>query len=382
MKDRRQSVLKDICSKIFSTNNDTKYFKITFCGIKINIKKLYGLKRRVFELEKDKIYKSKFWDADWYLKTYNSSLYKADALEYWCSQGWKNNENPSKYFNTAYFQKTYNIFDRNPLLYYLEVMRYSCWYPDNKNNYKSDDDEYKIKEYLEYKPSRKAKGVLYTCILNDYDDLNEIKTYKYIDKDWDYVCFTENKTQLEQGQVGIWEIRPLVSADYDHTRINRWHKTHPHILFPEYEKSIYVDANINILTSHLFNVIQEKAQPIVLPEHFGHINIYNELNWALNSGIDDKNLIQKELDFIKSENMPQNYGFCENNLIYREHHNPKIIKLNEDWWYMIQNYSKRDQLSFCYILWKNGFKVEDITFKNARLDFDNFYIFDHKKGRT
>ena len=48
---------------------------------------------------------------------------------------------------------------------------------------------------------------------------------------------------------------------------------------------------------------------------------------------------------------------------------------------MVLNYSKRDQLSFSYLLWKFGFDIANILIKNSRIDIDNFYVFDHKKGR-
>ena len=36
----------------------------------------------------------------------------------------------------------------------------------------------------------KNKICVYTCITGDYDELKDIK---YVDKDYDYICFTNNK---------------------------------------------------------------------------------------------------------------------------------------------------------------------------------------------
>ena len=272
--------------------------------------------------------------------------------------------------------------DRNPLLHYLDKGRFWNFYPDNKNNYKSKEDEKKITDYLTYKQTRQAKSVVYTCITNNYDDIFEIKTYKYINKEWDYICFTDNEEHIKLGQIGIWKILPLQCNENDATLNNRWHKTHPHILFPNYKESIYIDANINILTNKLFETIKEKDTGLLLPIHFNNVCIYYEYEWALQSSIDKRENVEKGLKTIKEAGMPHNYGFTENNILYRKHHNSNIIELMEEWWNFIITYTKRDQLSFSYLLWKHKIEVEDITFQNARIDINNFYVFDHKKGRN
>ncbi len=249
------------------------------------------------------------------------------------------------------------------------------------NWYKSSEDETNIQKYIEYQKSRKAKSVMYTCVINDYDDIEEIDALKYINKDWDYICFTDNNDHITKGHVGIWEIRPLQFTTLDNTRNNRWHKLHPHILFPEYEESIYIDSNINILTPYLFNIIKKKNSCFVLPKHYKNNCIYKEYYDILKLGLDDENLIKKERNLIINSGMPHNWGFPENNILYRRHNIDIIKKIDEEWWYMVQNYSKRDQLSLSYLLWKYGFDIKKITFKNSRLDCKNFFVISHKKDK-
>lgn len=245
----------------------------------------------------------------------------------------------------------------------------------------TDEDLKNIREYLEYKNTRKAKSVIYTCITNNYDDINTIKTYKYINKEWDYICFTDNEEEIKQSQIGIWEIRPLQYTKSDNTRNNRWHKLNPHKLFPNYSESIYIDANINILTPHIFNLIKEKNLPFILPKHYMRNCIYKEYKEVSRLKLDENTLIKKELELIKKSGMPKNYGLCENNILYRKHNLPEIIHINEEWWNMVLNYAKRDQLSLVYLFWKNDIKIKDITFKNTRTDNKNFYVFKHAKGK-
>ena len=249
------------------------------------------------------------------------------------------------------------------------------------NKYKSKNDEEKIKKYLKYKLTRKAKGVVYTCITNDYDDINEIKTYKYIDEDWDYVLFTDNEEQIKQGQIGIWEVRPLQFNELDNTRNQRWHKINPHLLFPEYNKSIWIDGNINILTDYIFKQAYKMKSNIKIPKHFKNKCIYDEYADVKNFTLDQDDLIDKELLILKQAGMPKNYGFTETNILIRNHNLPEIVKIQNEWWYFITNYSKRDQLSCMFILWKFGIKTDDIILKNTRLDTKDFYSMIHKKVR-
>ena len=75
--------------------------------------------------------------------------------------------------------------------------------------------------------------------------------------------------------------------------------------------------------------------------------------------------------------MPKNYGLNETNILLRRHNVPQIIKLMDEWWSYIEKYTKRDQLSLSYVLWKNDISIDDISFKNARFDNGNFQFLDH-----
>ncbi len=344
--------------------------------INFHIKYIINSTKRIDFIEKQIVANSSYWDDLWYIKTYNHNFTRKEALNYWYKKGWLKGENPSKYINTKYCLHRCN--GQNPILAYLN--KDLVFFPDNKNNYKDKSDATKITEYLEYKQTRKAKSVIYTSITNDYDDIREIETHKYIDKDWDYVCFSDNEDLIKQGQVGIWEIKPLQFCEKDSIRNQRWHKMFAHILFPEYEESIYIDGNINILSPYLFDLVKNTEKIFLQPKHFKNLCIYGEYKDVLSKRLDKRELIKKERDFIKNEGMPRNYGFGENNILYRKHHHQQIKNIMNDWWNMLSDYAKRDQLSLAYLLWKNNIKLEEHTFENARFQTDNFYIFGHKKG--
>ena len=207
--------------------------------------------------------------------------------------------------------------------------------------------------------SIKKKAVIYTCITGNYDQLNN---HSHIHPDWDYICFTDDLS-IKNKNNASWKIKPLFFDKMDNVRNNRWHKLHPHILFPEHERSVYVDSNINILSNEFFddiNIAIKESKKISLGPHYSRNCIYDELDACLKFEKDDPEIMKEQINLIRKDGFPENHGLFENNIIYREHHDPDVIKIMNDWWWWIENYSRRDQLSFTYVLWKNNFRISPL----------------------
>ena len=102
----------------------------------------------------------------------------------------------------------------------------------------------RIKEYLKYKETRKAKVVIYTSITDNYDNLIQ---HKYISKDFDYICYTDSEIK----NPGIWEIRKIKDSNLDSNRKAKIYKILPHKYLKKYDYSIWIDANIDVLSDKL-----------------------------------------------------------------------------------------------------------------------------------
>lgn len=222
----------------------------------------------------------------------------------------------------------------------------------------------------------KKNKVVYTCLTGNYDTL---PLHEYIDTMYDYMCFTDNPNLLRCGWYGAWQIKPLVFAELNNQLNNRWHKTHPHVLFPDYDESIYIDSNVCILTNYLFEVISQRQESLIIPKHYKNDCIYAEVVDVKKYRLADAESIQKMMAILHENNFPKHYGLNENNIIYRKHNDKKIVKVMEEWWHFIKDITKRDQLSLAYVLWKNGISPDDIAIPNARTDDKNFFIYGHKK---
>ena len=58
----------------------------------------------------------------------------------------------------------------------------------------------------------------------------------------------------------------------------------------------------------------------------------------------------------QDEGYPSHNGLITGMVILRRHNEEDCIKVMEDWWTEIKYGSKRDQLSFNYVAWKNKTK--------------------------
>ena len=243
------------------------------------------------------------------------------------------------------------------------------------NRIKTLKNLFKIKKYQ----NGMSKKVVYTAIAGNSDLIPIVPDY--VSKDWDYVCFTDNKTLLKLGQFGPWKIKPLQFSLLDDTKNARWHKTHPAELFPEYTESLWLDANINILTPYIFDFLKDTEKELLVPKHYCRRCVYQEIEVVNARGKEKTNVIENIENFLQQQGMPRNFGLNETNIIYRKH-TANVKKLMDDWWFMIENYSKRDQLSFSYVLWKNSIDIRSITMPNARIDFKDFKMFTHNPKDT
>ncbi|WP_175612652.1 glycosyltransferase domain-containing protein [Fusobacterium mortiferum] len=234
-----------------------------------------------------------------------------------------------------------------------------------KNFYYWIEMKKKKSKYQNYQQTRKAKGVIYTCIIGDYDSL---KTHKYIDFDWDYICYTNNKNIKSDG---IWKIKELEFDKLDNSKNNRWHKLNPHLLFKEYEESIYLDGNVRILSKDFFKLI-DKNDLFISTKHPQRKCLYKEAIECKKLKLEKKEIIDKQIEKIKKAGFPQNYGLYEANILYRKHNKEKIIKMDEEWWDFVSKQAKRDQLSLTYVCWKNN--VPFRTFLDISFREKNKYI--------
>ncbi|MGG0740711.1 glycosyltransferase domain-containing protein [Niallia taxi] len=197
----------------------------------------------------------------------------------------------------------------------------------------------------------KKRVVIYTAITKDYDELKEPAI---ISNQCDYICFTDDPTLISP----TWQIRPLPPSDLDIVRQCRQVKIMPHFFLPEYEYSIWVDGNVEII-GDINQLIEQYFingdKTLYTFKHPVRDCVYEEAKECIKNGQDNEKIIRKQLALLKSEYYPKHNGLIESNVILRKTHSPDVMQLMEQWWKLVKNYSRRDTLSFNYAAWVTGF---------------------------
>lgn len=200
------------------------------------------------------------------------------------------------------------------------------------------------------------KICVYTCITGDYDNLREVKI---IEKNVDYLCFTNNKNLKSK----TWKIIQINDSKLDNHHLSRKIKMlgHP-IISKNYDISVWMDASV-IWRKPVseFIKIYLKDAPFAAFKHSQRSSIKEEAIACLKSHKDKKENILQTLTFLKSENFPDNSGLFEMTAFIKKHNDPIVIKTMELWFDINQKYSKRDQLEFMYAAWKTGLKINTIN---------------------
>ena len=147
---------------------------------------------------------------------------------------------------------------------------------------------------------------------------------------------------------------------------------HPHLFFEKYELSIYIDTTYMILgdINDFLNRFLTPDFNIYVIEHCERNCIYSEIKAVIECHKENRNISLSIGKLYKKYNYPKKNGLSDNSLIIRRHNKKDCIYLMERWWEQINIFSKRDQLSFNYIVWKTATKIKYLS---KRFALEYFY---------
>lgn len=200
------------------------------------------------------------------------------------------------------------------------------------------------------------KIAVYTAIFGDksFDSLKDFDK-KYLDEA-DFYCFTNLPVKSDKWKMLV---HPM-GKEEDPRLLARQYKILPHLSMEDYDYHLWLDGSIQLLESPQKIVDQYMGKhDVTALLHPDRTCIYEEGKKCIEWGLDDPNKIDMQMQYIESQEYPHNNGLCETGMILRK--NTKEVQIfSELWWAMVSTYSKRDQLSFNFCLWK------------SRLDYNTF----------
>ena len=221
--------------------------------------------------------------------------------------------------------------------------------------------------------------VIYSALVGGYD---EILQPLVVDERFDYVLFSND---IVGSQVGVWQIKPITYTNSDNTRVCRYVKTHPEDLLKDYEVSVWMDANVQLLTNELYErIVELDRQGVVISSMWHPVRkcIYEEAFAVMNMMVEHERVVVDWCHFLRKENYPKDHGLCETNVVYRKHGDSLIRRVDDSWWRCIDQHSRRDQLSFNYVLWKLGVPTHYFfgEGRNAR-NTEHMQLVEHKDNK-
>lgn len=209
------------------------------------------------------------------------------------------------------------------------------------------------------------KTAIYTCLFGGYDHLLLPKSS--IKEEADFFCFTD--TNIHSDLFKTINTLPQSSSPVVNSRFP---KINSHIVLPDYDFTIYLDANLLLIANSLENFLSLmlKDASIGRFRHNSRNCIYKEAEVIMKRGLAPHGQVMNMINRYKAEGFPENYGLGANSVIFRDQRDPSVAKFNEAWWAEFLNGPKRDQLSFDYVKWKTGQK----TFEYPALWSDNSFV--------
>ena len=191
---------------------------------------------------------------------------------------------------------------------------------------------------------------VYTALFGGYDRLQE-PTFDTAGTD--FICFTDDVGLVSRR----WQVVhvPLTGAP---GMMNRHVKLHPHLYLPDYEISVYVDANLRVVRdpSELVDTYLA-SHSFAAPRHHLRNCVYDEIRACVDVRKADAGAAAAQTQRYRDIGYPAGNGLSENRVLLRRHRDPQVMALMEAWWAELRAGVPRDQACLQVVCWRAGFEL-------------------------
>lgn len=195
------------------------------------------------------------------------------------------------------------------------------------------------------------KSVIYTCLYGSGENINEQEYAS--DREVDMVCFTDQR-KLESS---TWRVVYDEGSGIGSKREAKKPKIQPHLYLGDYDVSLYVDNTVKLKKkpSEIISNLKTLHSEFALIRHPWRDCIYDEAEEVIALGFEEEKRVREQMDCYRGEGYAAHSGLIAGTFIFRNHHSRRVKKVCEDWWEHVLRYGARDQLSFNYVAWRNGY---------------------------
>lgn len=198
--------------------------------------------------------------------------------------------------------------------------------------------------------------VVYTAVFGGYDAPPVVHEP---DPALTYLFFTED----ELVAVPLpWERRYVPRVFEDPQRDARRVKLLPHLFVGEYDASVWVDANCELLKVDAGGVLDLLGDAdFAVPSHAERACVYEESEAVLELELDYSELVAAQMERYRSLGLPAYWGLHATMFLVRRHQTAAARQFSDAWWHELQSHSKRDQLSFDFVRWRSEARVKTLS---------------------
>lgn len=217
---------------------------------------------------------------------------------------------------------------------------------------------------------------VYTCITRGYDSL---KIPLSVDKRLAYFCFTDSPESVTPP----WDLRHISLQGLSPKDQNRYIKMHPHEFLSDYDATVYVDGNIQIVGDLYELVCTALSSPedIFFYQHPDRNCVYAE--GAACSHIAHERIwkIAAQMRKYRKAGYPVESGLFEANVIIRKN-TPGMRRFMDAWWSEYCTGAKRDQLSLPFVAWQLGIPLGSLGESDPRIRHIIFHQFTRSQRQS
>lgn len=206
----------------------------------------------------------------------------------------------------------------------------------------------------------RTKLVVYTALVGPKErlanPLASLPAGASTDLDIDWVCITDNPALRSD----VWRMHLIESGHVPPEKLSRRPKAMPHVYFPDAEFSLYVDNTVTFQRlPQASDLATERPYLFRAFRHATRHNPQQEAAAVATLGYDDVGVICQQLDFYAQRRPLETITpLTTCTVLLRQHHHPKVQAFGTAWWESLLAFSKRDQLSFDFVLHETGAAVE------------------------
>ena len=228
---------------------------------------------------------------------------------------------------------------------------------------------------------REERIAVYTSFFGPYDLLREPLLHP---DNIDYFVVTDQAVPDGSLWKRLGPEDPALPGDVaaDPVLANRWCKMHPHLLFPEYAFSVYLDANIWVLSDLTPLTASLERFPVAMFRHKNRDCVYEEIEACLAQGKGSPEVLRSHEQLIRSHGIPGHWGLLEASVIARKHLDPACVALMEAWWDAFCSNSRRDQISLIDCLWLRGLEPASVGMLGDNLQRCDLFLQMHHAGEA